>query len=274
MEMIRRVLARIGFYLLNVIIGAFFLIPLLWLITAPFNPAGTLRVKIPRPFSLINFVKVFDNSFATHALINSVIQAGGAMVGTVFIAALAAYVLSRVPFRGRDIAIYVLILFSSVVSGTAAMVPIYLLTTALRIVNTQIGVILVLIGGLLPTAIFILRDFVDSLPRSYEESALTSGAKHWQMLRDIVLPLTRPGLAVIGVWAFVNVWGGFLIPFILLSDPQKYPAAVAIYSYSTQFGPVLTLISTYSLLYAVPVIVLYLYVNRRYGFRFFGGIRG
>jgi multiple sugar transport system permease protein len=135
-------------------------------------------------------------------------------------------------------------------------------------------VILVFSGGLLPTAVFILRDFVEGLPRSYEESALVNGATSWQMFKDVVVPLLRPGMMVVGIWAFVNVWGAFLIPFILLRTPTRMPASVAIYSFYTEAGtPILTLTSTYALLYTIPVLVLYLFVNWRYGFRFFGGIK-
>jgi len=127
---------------------------------------------------------------------------------------------------------------------------------------------------LLPAAIFIMRDFVDSIPRSYEESALVAGASPWRVFNDIALPIVRPGMMVIAVWAFVNVWGGFLIPFILLRSPDRMPASVAIYSFYTEAGtPLITLTAAYSLLYSLPVLLLYLFVNWKYGFRFFGGIK-
>ncbi len=119
--------------------------------------------------------------------------------------------------------VYVLILFSSVVTGSAAMVPVFLLIFRMGLIYAHLGVILVFTGGLLPVAIFIMRDFMQSIPKSYEESALVSGAGNLQMLRDVVLPLTRSGMMVIGIWAFVNVWGSFLIPFILLRSEDAGP---------------------------------------------------
>jgi multiple sugar transport system permease protein len=134
--------------------------------------------------------------------------------------------------------------------------------------------VLVLTGGLLPAAIFILKDFMDATPRSYEESARVFGASPLQILRHVVIPIVRPGLATIAVWAVVNVWGNFLIPFILLLNPDKQPAAVVMRTFYTEGGqPNLALISTFSLAYSVPVVVMYLFVNRRYGFRFHGGIK-
>ncbi len=196
------------------------------------------------------------------------------MILTTFVSTLAAYALSRIRIPGRDLFVYILILFSSVVTGAAAMVPLFLLIFRMGLIDTHLAVILVFTGGLLPVAIFIMRDFMQSIPKSYEESALVAGASSWQMLRDVVLPLTRSGMMVIGIWAFVNVWGSFLIPFILLRSTGKMPAAVATYSFYTEAGtPVLTLVSAYALLYVIPVLVLYLFVNWKYGFQFFGGIK-
>ncbi len=274
MKVVRRVLSRIGFSLFAALVGAFFALPMLWLLLAPFNARGTLAVELPRPFTLANFEAVFANAFAMRALLNSMLLAGGTMLTVTLTATLAAYALSRAEVPYYDLLTYGLILFSSVVTGTAAMVPIFLLANALGLVDTYTGVILAFTGGLLPTAIFILRDFVEGLPRSYEESAMVCGATPWQMVRDVVMPLLRPGMMVVGIWAFVQVWGAFLIPFVLLRTPERMPAAIAIYSFYTEAGtPILTLTSAYALLYALPVLGLYLFVNARYGFRFFGGIK-
>ncbi len=275
MILARQVFTRMVFTAVVAVLAAVFALPLLWLLLAPFHSQATLSVSLPTEPTLSNFAQVFGNSFAVRALfVNSVIQAVGAMVITTLVATLAAYALSRIRLPGRDVFVYVLILFSSVVTGAAAMVPVFLLIFRMGLIDQHLGVILVFSGGLLPVAIFIMRDFMQSIPKSYEESALVSGANSWQMLRDVVLPLTRSGMMVIGIWAFVNVWGSFLIPFILLRSPDKMPAATATYSFYTEAGtPVLTLVSAYALLYVIPVLVLYLFVNWRYGFQFFGGIK-
>lgn len=269
------ILAQAGYYLFSALVIAFFGLPLLWLVLAPFNPRGTLAVEIPTAPTLNNFKQVFANQFAVRALlVNNPILAIGTMIGITLIATLTAYALSRARVPGRDTLAYILILFSSVVTGTAAMVPIFLIITGLGLIDSHLGVILVFIGGFLPAAIFIMRDFVDSIPRSYEESALVSGAAPFQVFRDVALPLVRPGMMVIAIWAFVQAWGAFLIPFVLLRSPDKLPASTAVYSFYTEAGtPNITLVSAYSLLYALPVAILYLIVNWRYGFRFFGGIK-
>lgn len=275
MDLVKKVLGRVGFYTFVAIVSTTFALPLLWLLFAPFNRQAHMSVRIPNEPTLEHFRSVFQNAFAVRALfVNSVIQAVGAMFLITIVATLTAYSISRIKLPGRDLFVYILILFSSVVTGSAAMVPIFLLIFRMGLIDSHTGVILVFTGGLLPVAIFIMRDFMQSLPKSYEESALVNGAGTLRMLLDVVLPLTRPGMLVIGIWAFVNVWGSFLIPFILLRSPGRMPAATATYSFYTEAGtPVITLVSAYAFLYVIPVLVLYLFVNWKYGFQFFGGIK-
>lgn len=258
------------------VVALFFVTPLLWFIFSPFNERATLSVEIPDSPSLANFEEVFDNRLAMQGLFkNSVIIGLGVMVGASLIAALAAYGLSRGNLPGRNILTYVLILFSSVVTGSASMVPIFKLIFDLGLINTHTGVIIVMIGGLLPSAVFIMQDFVDSVPRSYEEAAIVSGATPLQVFRDVTFPMMRPGIMVVGIWVLVNAWGAFLIPFILLRSPDLLPAAVTMFQfYDPESGmPRITLVAAYSVLYTLPVVLLYLLINWRYGFRFFGGIK-
>jgi multiple sugar transport system permease protein len=272
---VRSLFSRVSLYIFAVVIAAFFVTPLLWLITAPFNTQANLSVTIPVHPSLDNFKVVYNNKFAMRALFqNNLIIGGGVMVLVAGVATMASYGLSRTHVPGRDVLVYVLILFSSVVSGTAAMVPIFLLVFRLGLIDTYLGVVLVMTGGLLPSAIFIMRDFVDSIPRSYEEAALVCGASSLRVFKDVALPLVRPGVVVVAIWAFVNAWGAFLIPSVLLRSPDRMPASIASYSFYTEAGtPNLTLLSAYAFLYTIPVLVLYVTVNWRFGFRFFGGIK-
>jgi multiple sugar transport system permease protein len=265
---------RLGFSAVAALIGAIFALPLVWFAFAPFNARAELGLAIPEPFTLANFATVFQNSFAMQALFNSLVQAFGGVVFVGTAATLAAYALSRSSVPGKGAVTYILLLFSSVVSGSAAMVPIFLIISAAGLIDTHLAVILVFAGGLLPTAMFILRDFIDAIPRSYEESAMVAGASPLQAFFDVALPVIRPGIVVVVVWAFVNIWGSFLIPFILLRSDNLMPASVAIYSFYSEAGtPIVTLLAAYSLLYSLPVIVLYLFVNWKFGFRFFGGIK-
>lgn len=270
---VKRFFALVGKTLFVAFVLAFFAIPVLWLVFAPFDKHPQLNVKLPE-FTLDNFVTLLGSSSALSSLGNSVILALGTMVLVLVFGSLASYSLSRVKIPGREVLLYSLLLLSSIITGTAAMVPTFLLMVKLNLIDSQLGVILVLGAGIMPTVIFILKDFMDATPKSYEESARVYGAKPLRILWDVVIPIARPGLATIAVWAVVQVWGNFLIPFILLRSPGKSPAAVVMYTFYTEGGqPNLALISAFSLVFSIPVIAMYFFVNRRYGFRFHGGIK-
>lgn len=268
-----RLLSRMLLVIFLVAVGVFFALPMAWLLVAPFDGAPSMSVRWP-DWTLNNFRTLFDNPYALRSIGNSFLLAGGTMAITVIAGTLASYALSRVRLPGRDALLYGMLLLSSIVTGTAAMVPTFQLMNAVGLIDTQLGVMLVLTGGLLPTVIFILKDFMDSVPTSYEESARLYGASRLQVLTHVVVPIARPGIAFVTIWGLVQVWGNFLVPFLLLRDPGSQPAAVLMYTFYTESGQAdLRLISVFSLIFVVPVLIVYLIVNRKFGFRFFGGIK-
>ncbi|HEY1105866.1 MAG TPA: carbohydrate ABC transporter permease, partial [Agromyces sp.] len=270
---VRHYLARVAFGLVLTIVGLLFALPLVWLVLAPFDATPTLSLAWP-DWTLDNFARLFQNPYAMRSIGNSLLLGVGTMIIVVVLGALAAYAMSRIRIPGRDGILYGLLLLSSIVTGTAAMVPTFQIITSLGLINTYTGVLLVLAGGILPTVIFILKDFMDSIPKSYEESARLYGAGPFRILRDVVVPIARPGLAFIAIWTIVQVWGNFLVPFILLRSPDLQPAAVVMYTFYTESGQAdLRLISAFALLFSAPVLIIYFVVNRRYGFRFHGGIK-
>lgn len=265
---------RILFVAFASLIGLFFALPMLWLVFAPFNGSPTLAAQPSRP-TLGNFRRIFtERDDVPNALKNSVILVAITVVLILAIAAPASYALSRIQFKGRNLFLYTLLLLSSVVTGAAAILPLFMLLFGLGRLDTFDGVSLALAGGLLPAAIFILKDFTDSIPRSYEESARVFGASSFQALRHVILPVVRPGLAVIAVWTAVQVWSNFLVPFILLRSANKSPAAVLMFSFYDEAGRAdLQSLSAFALVYTLPILALYWFVNKRYGFRFHGGIK-
>lgn len=260
-------------YIVLIPILAFFLAPIVWLFVTPFSLRPSLSISLGKP-TLSNFVRVFQNKIALLAFRNSLIIAVGTVVLVTVAALLAAYVLSRKKFKGRDILLYVLILFSSVVTGVAAMVPLFMMNLKLGLIDKHLGVILTMSGGLLPTSVFILKDFIDSISITYEEAALVDGSTPLQVMFRIFLPLSSRGVIVIAMLTFVNAWSNFLVPFILLRSTTLYPISIAIYTFFTEIGvPDIGMISAYSLMYTLPVIVVYLIIEKRFGFSFYGGLK-
>ncbi|MFW6007364.1 MAG: carbohydrate ABC transporter permease [Halanaerobiales bacterium] len=269
------ILYRFIYYALLVIFCTFFSFPILWLIFAPFNSDPSLSLEIPLNPTISNFAEVLSHNHAMNALLNSLIQSIGSTTLVIILASLAAYAFSRVNLPGKTTIIYLMVLFSSIVVGIAAMVPIYFLLLEIGMVDTHLGVILVFTGGFLPTGIFLLKDFIDDISTTYEESAIIVGASKFQIFKDIIFPLSTPGMVVVGVFCFAQIWSNFLIPFLLLRSQDMMPASVAIYTFTDAIGmPDLGLISAYSFIYTIPIILIYLYTSKKYGFRFYGGLKG
>lgn len=259
-----------------VLIGACFLLPLCWLIFASVDNKATYQTKFPEEFSLDNFAAVLTPELTFLPLWNSLIISVGTAGITIVAALLAAYPLSRYQARFNKPFMYG-VLFATGLPITAIMVPVYSLFVQFNLLDSIPGTILFMAASSLPIAIFMTKNFMDSVPVTLEEAAWIDGASAMGALRLIVVPLMRPGIAVVGIFVFFQAWGNFFVPFILLLSPSKQPAAISIYSFFGQYGAIAYgQLAAFSLVYAVPAIVLYVLVSRGIGgsFALAGAVKG
>lgn len=268
----RRLAADAG--LIAVALG--FALPLAWVLLSSVDPHPDLRVKVPDGLTLAGFDAVLTPDILYTPLLNSLILCGGATALTVVCAALAAYPLSR--FRSRLNRPFLLtILFATSLPITAIMVPVYALFVRVNLIDTLQGTIFFFTASQLPFAIWLMKNFMDGVPRELEEAAWTDGASSLQSLVRIVLPLMGPGLAVVTVFSFVMMWGNFFVPFMLLLTPDQMPASVSINEFFGNRGMVAYgQLAAFSVIYSTPVIVLYVLVARRLGggFALGGAVKG
>ncbi|MFF4753535.1 carbohydrate ABC transporter permease [Streptomyces sp. NPDC002514] len=258
------------------VVAAAFALPLLWVVLSALDPHADLRVKAPDGLTLDNFDAVLNADVTFTPLLNSLILCGGATLLTVVCAALAAYPLSR--FRSRLNRPFLLtILFATSLPITAIMVPVYALFVQVNLIDTMQGTILFFAASQLPFAIWLMKNFMDGVPKELEEAAWTDGASSLQSLVRIVLPLMGPGVAVVTVFSFVAMWGNFFVPFMLLLTPDQLPASVSINEFFGNRGMVAYgQLAAFSVVYSTPVILLYVLVARRLGggFALGGAVKG
>lgn len=248
-----------------VLVTVAFALPLVWLVLASVDTSATLSIKLPERFSLQNFTDIMTPETAFVPLLNSLVLAAGCAIITVIVAVLAAYPLSRYRMRINKPFLYG-VLFGTCLPITAMMVPVYSLFVAFNLIDSVGGTVLFLAATSLPMAIFMMKNFMDSVPVSLEEAAWVDGASMMTTLTRIVIPLMRPGIAVVLIFVFIQAWGNFFVPFILLLSPEKQPAAVSIFSFFGQYGTVAYgQLAAFSILYSVPVISLYVFVSRVLG---------
>ncbi|HET7638892.1 MAG TPA: carbohydrate ABC transporter permease, partial [Ktedonobacteraceae bacterium] len=195
---IRRGLTSLSVYILLVIGGLFFLVPLLWPILASVNPSATLSVTVPAHFSLINFQTIITNGLVAQPFTNSSIIAISTMLLVCILSGLAAYPLSRYQFSFKGPLMYA-ILFASALPVLALVTPLYAMYASLNLIDTLQGVILFFVASSLPFCIWLMKNFLDSVPFELEEAAWIDGASTFQGLFYVLLPLAAPGIAVVGV---------------------------------------------------------------------------
>ncbi|MFD4605309.1 carbohydrate ABC transporter permease [Streptomyces sp. NPDC058464] len=268
----RRLAADLGL----LVVAAAFVLPLAWVLLSAVDPHADLRVRIPDGFTFANFDAILTPDITYTPLLNSLILCGGATALTVVCAALAAYPLSR--YRSRLNRPFLLsILFATSLPITAIMVPVYALFVRINLIDTMQGTILFFAASQLPFSIWLMKNFMDGVPKELEEAAWTDGAGSAQSLVRIVLPLMGPGLAVVTVFAFVMMWGNFFVPFMLLLSPDQMPASVSINDFFGNRGTVAYgQLAAFSVIYSTPVILLYVLVARRLGggFALGGAVKG
>ncbi|MBA0051643.1 carbohydrate ABC transporter permease [Streptomyces sp. AJS327] len=258
------------------IVATAFAVPLLWLVFASLDAEATLRVRPPGSPTLDNFSAVLTDEITFTPMLNSLLLCGGATLLTVACAALAAYPLSR--FRSRFSRPFLLtILFSTCLPITAVMVPVYGLFVRVNLIDTMSGTALFLATSQLPFAVWLMKNFMDGVPRALEEAAWTDGASWFQALFRVILPLMGPGIGVVTVYSFIMMWGNFFVPFMLLISPEQIPASVSIFTFFGNYGAIVFgQLAAFSILYSTPVILLYLLIARKLGsgFALGGAIKG
>ncbi|CAL9563093.1 carbohydrate ABC transporter permease [Streptomyces sp. enrichment culture] len=268
----RRLAADAGLLLL----AAAFSLPLAWVVLSAVDPRAGLKVKVPDGLTGEHFDAVWTAEITFTPLLNSLILCGGATALTVVCAAVAAYPLSR--FRSRLNRPFLLtILFATSLPVTAVMVPVYALFVRVELIDTRHGTILFFAASQLPFAIWLMKNFMDGVPKELEEAAWTDGASAAQSLVRIVLPLMGPGVAVVTVFSFVMMWGNFFVPFMLLLTPDQMPASVSVNEFFGNRGMVAYgQLGAFSIIYSTPVILLYVLVARRLGggFALGGAVKG
>jgi arabinogalactan oligomer/maltooligosaccharide transport system permease protein len=262
--------AEVGWkYPLAVVIIAFAVFPLLYVVSASVNPRGSLAGS-SNLFSAVagaNYAALGDTVYWTWGL-NTLFIGGVAALGTVLMGAAAAYAFSRFRFQGRRASLTGLLLIQ-MFPQTVAFVAIFLMLLGLGEVlpvlgiNSKIALICVYLGGALGANAFLMYGFFNSVPRELDESAKIDGASHAQIFWRIIMPLVTPVLAVVGLLAFISAFGDFILARIVLTSEENWTLAVGMYQWvSNQLTSRWGLFAAGTVVASIPVLVLFLSLQR------------
>ncbi len=260
--------------IIALILMLFAIFPVLWIISASLDPTNSLATQklLPDNYSLINFRRLFNldpsyqfgDVYFGKWLLNSVKISTITTVLSLSITTCAAYAFSRLRFKGR-ITLLKAILLIQVFPTLLTLVAVYLLIfetgkiiPALGL-NTHAGLILVYLGGSMGMNIWLMKGFLDTIPRAIDESGMIDGASNWQIFTQLLLPLLRPILIVIGILSFIGTYGDFVTARILLNDVNQYTVMVGLQIFTAgQFDKKWGVFAAGALISSLPIMIVYL----------------
>jgi putative chitobiose transport system permease protein len=252
-------------YLVLVLLVGFSILPFLWLLSTALKGPGENIFAYPPQFipahpTLDNFVSVWNKVPMFWFFLNSIIVTLLTIVFNIALSVMAAYPLARLRFKGQG-AIFFSILATMMIPFQVLMIPLYLICLKLNLTDSA-GMVNGWLGLVLPFAvsgfgIFFVRQALVTLPKELEESAVLDGCNSLQVLWHVLLPLIRPTLATLAVFAFMATWGEFLWPSIILSEPSHFTLPVGLVQLQSAFSSDWKLIAAGTLLSMVPMLVFF-----------------
>ncbi|MDP9023257.1 MAG: carbohydrate ABC transporter permease [Actinomycetota bacterium] len=263
--MIRRTVGRVGIAVSAVAVGLFAVFPFLWMILTSVKPRPEILtatpIFIPSELVLERYVDVLRRGFATY-LRNSLIVAVTTTVAGVSVAALAGYSLARFKLPLRRYLVLV-VLSTQMFPIAALIIPLFIVMRNLGLLDSLLGLVVTYMAFTTPLSIWILRGFFLGIPEELEEAAMVDGATRVGAMLRVVLPLAGPGLAAVGVFAFIAAWREFFVALTFITDEQTYTLPVALARFEglahIDWGGIMAA----SVLFTLPVVVFFLFVHRR-----------
>jgi multiple sugar transport system permease protein len=240
--------------------------PFAWMVLASVKPEAEIRAVPqtwwPHTFTLDNFRELFTRLDFPLYFFNSTLVAALITAGNLIFCSLAGYALAKLRFRGRK-ALFGVVLAMLMVPGMVTFVPQFVLVSNLHLANSYAGLVLPFLAG--PFGVFLMRQFLLSIPDDLIEAARIDGAGEFRIFRTIVLPLCRPALATLGILTFLSSWNNFLWPLVVATTEDKYtlPVALALYSVGqnrTDFG----LLLAGAGVVVLPVLIVFLLLQRHF----------
>ncbi|GGK16570.1 sugar ABC transporter permease [Streptomyces camponoticapitis] len=239
-------------------------LPLAWALATSLKPeAETARTPLRWIGSEITFdayEKVWESGDLGRWLFNTAYISVMTTVLTVLLCAMAAYGFSRTEFRGRRL-LYGLVLAGIMVPPQVLMAPLFAEMVSLGLVDTYWGVILPQIA--VPAMVFILVKFFEGVPRELEEAAYVDGAGRWRVFWQIVMPLSRPVLAAVAIFTFIQTWNNFLWPFLVTTDPNGMTLPVGLVNVQSSYGVRYAQMMASVILGGLPLLVVFALFQRQ-----------
>ncbi|GAA4502342.1 sugar ABC transporter permease [Pseudaeromonas paramecii] len=252
-------------YLLLAAVAIIIIYPLIWTIGASLNPGSSLLNTsiIPDNFSFLHYEELFDGTIDyTSWYWNSMKISFLTMALTLVSVSFTAYAFSRFRFRGRQNGL-MLFLLLQMIPQFSALIAIFVLAQMLGLVNSHLALVLVYVGGMIPMNTYLMKGYLDAIPKDLDESARMDGAGNFRIFIEIIMPLSKPIIAVVALFSFTGPLGDFILASTILRTPDKFTLPIGLYNLVSQkMGASYTTYAAGAVLIAVPVAILYLSLQK------------
>ena len=253
-------------YAILVAFSVFAVWPIVAIILLAFNPPGTLvgGVGLPAVWSIQSFITAWNDAGIGPALLHSIVVAVVVVAAAVGLSIMAAYAFGTMRFRGQSVLFYY-ILIGIMIPYQATIIPLYFDFRAIHLTDTYLGLILPQAAFSVSFGTFWMRAFFRSFPRELVEAARTDGANSWQILWAVIVPSAAPAALALALILFIWTWNDLMIAIVMVQSPslELAPAALAFFA-GTERGPDLPIVAAAAILVALPVLVTYTILQRRY----------
>ena len=257
--------SRLMAWLAILVIGAFGVLPIYWLVITSLTPddqAFKIRPDlVPRAVTFEHFTRLAENEQLFRYLVNSVIVSVITAVLSVLVSAYMAYSFSKFRYKGRR-SLMNLVLASQMFPQALLLVTLYAVFSSLGLLNTYIALVLSFTTFTLPLCVWMLKGIFDTIPDALIEAAAIDGASRWRTLHQVVLPLAAPGLVASGLFAFVRSWNDFIFALTLTgSDKQTLPPGL-VHTYIGEFQTAWPDLMAASFVVSIPVVAAFMVLQR------------
>jgi multiple sugar transport system permease protein len=240
--------------------------PFVWMLLSSFKSQTELvRVPptwLPETWTIDNYDRLFTKLDFPRYFFNSVVIAGAVVLANIVFCSMVGYALAKLRFAGKNL-IMLLVLATLMVPGTVTMVPLFVLMSKLNLVNSYWAVILPFAVG--PFGVFLMRQFMMAIPNDLLEAARVDGAREFHIFWKVVVPLSWPGMAALGIITFLASWNSFLWPLIVLTDDRMYTLPVALGTFAIgQHQADYGLLMAGAVALVLPIIIVFLVLQRQF----------
>ncbi len=255
---------RINKYISNILCIAICIIailPFMWMISTslrlPVNSFNLPPSFFPDTFNIDNYVQVFKKVPLLLYIGNSFFVSIIATILQCIITCLAAYAFSRMQFKGKSV-LFLLLLSGLMIPVQSTVIPIFMFYKQLHLIDSRIGVILPLLIN--PLGIFIMKQFMESIPKSYDEAAKLDGANHLRILFKVIMPMTKPAIVTVAVLSYVSSWNDFYRPLIFITSAEKMTLPLGMTALSGLMrNSSISIILAGIIVSSIPLIIIYIF---------------